>query len=257
MHRHFIRLAVMVLLPMTGILLSPQAHASAEHGAEGGRYDSSISQFPSALRFGVANPGGPGSSELDSVAKLVGEPPSIVMWYADFRQPLPIDGLNTVTARGAIPLLTWEPWQAGAADHSPYALARIIAGDFDGYIGSWAKQLKKWNRPMLLRFAHEMDGDWYPWAEGVNGNHAGQYVAAWRHVHQIFTKAGASKVSWVWSPNVPYNGSTPLDALYPGAGYVDQVALDGYNWSTLLPWTHWTTPRALFGPGLAQLRRIA
>ena len=37
-----------------------------------------------------------------------------------------------------------------------------------------------------LRPMHEMNGNWYPWAEGVNGNVAGDYVNAWRHVRAIF-----------------------------------------------------------------------
>jgi len=48
----------------------------------------------------------------------------------------------------------------------------------------------------------------------------------------------------------------PLAGLYPGAGYVDVVALVGYNWGTSASWSAWTTPDALFGPGLTQLRSI-
>ena len=110
---------------------------------------------------------------------------------------------------------------------------------------------------MLLRFAHEMNGTWYPWSEGVNGNGPGDYVAAWRHVRGLVDAAGASNVSWVWSPNVPYAGSVPLAGLYPGAGSVDVVALDGYNFGTSQSWSSWVQPEALFGPGLQELRALA
>jgi beta-mannanase len=60
----------------------------------------------------------------------------------------------------------------------------------------------------------------------------------------------------VWSPNVPYPGSTDLASLYPGADSVDVVALDGYNWGSA-PGQHWTEPAALFGPGIDRLRGIA
>jgi beta-mannanase len=78
-----------------------------------------------------------------------------------------------------------------------------------------------------------MNGNWFPWSEGVNGNQAGQYVAAWRHVHDIFAAAGASNVTWVWCPNVDYNNN--LQAItndFPGSAYVDWTGLDGYNWGT-------------------------
>ena len=48
-----------------------------------------------------------------------------------------------------------------------------------------------------------MNGNWYPWGVGVNGNKPGEYVEAWRHVHDIFVQEGAtSDVKWVWSPHV-------------------------------------------------------
>jgi beta-mannanase len=77
-----------------------------------------------------------------------------------------------------------------------------------------------------------MNGDWYPWSEVRNGNSAGQYVAAWRHVHDIFAAVGATNVSWVWSPNTTYAGSIPLSRLYPGGAYVDWVGIDTYNWGS-------------------------
>ncbi|GAC1490262.1 MAG: hypothetical protein NVS2B15_08840 [Pseudarthrobacter sp.] len=211
------------------------------------------------LRFGVATAGGPlAGSELDDVAVLAGEAPSSVLFYEDFAQPAPITEMNAVRARGAVPLVTWEPWLwGGGVDQPAYRLARITAGDFDARIAQWGQALAAWGYPVQLRFAHEMNGNWYPWAESVNGNHPGEYAAAWRHVHDVIAAQGASNVSWVWSPNVPYYGSTDLAGLYPGAGYVDVVALDGYNWGTSASWSAWISPQDLFAPGLAQLRSLA
>ncbi|MBT2513145.1 beta-mannanase [Arthrobacter sp. ISL-30] len=212
------------------------------------------------LRFGVSTPGGPlASSELDAVATMVNESPSIVMSYKDFSQAAPIADLNAVDARGAMSLITWEPWlwSGNGANQPAYALDRITAGDFDTYIRQWGTALASWGKPVMLRFAHEMNGNWYPWAEAANGNGAGDYVAAWRHVHDVVASTGATNVQWVWAPNVPYWGSTPLTGLYPGAGYVDVVALDGYNWGTSQSWSSWTSPSALFGEGLAALRSLA
>ncbi len=217
-----------------------------------------ISSAP--LRFGVSTPGGPlATSELDAVATLVNENPSIVMSYKDFSQAAPIADLNAVDARGATSLITWEPWlwSGNGANQPAYALDRITAGDFDTYIAQWGTALASWDKPVMLRFAHEMNGNWYPWAESANGNQAGDYAAAWRHVHDVVAATGATNVQWVWSPNVPYWGSTPLSGLFPGAGYVDIVGLDGYNWGTAASWSSWTSPSALFGDGLTALRSLA
>ncbi|ACL40917.1 beta-mannanase-like protein [Pseudarthrobacter chlorophenolicus A6] len=211
------------------------------------------------LQFGTATNGGPlASAELDEVAALAGEAPSSVLFYKDFLQPAPITEMNAVRSRGAVPLVTWEPWAWGGGVNQPaYSLDRIAAGDFDAHIAQWGQALAAWGYPVQLRFAHEMNGDWYPWAESVNGNQPGDYVQAWRHVHDVVEAQGASNVSWVWSPNVPYWGSTDLAGLYPGAGYVDVVALDGYNWGTSASWSGWISPQDLFAPGIAQLRALA
>lgn len=211
------------------------------------------------LRFGVATAGGPlAGGELDQVSLLAGESPSSVLFYKDFLQAPPVSEMNAVRARGAVPLITWEPWAWGGGLSQPaYALDRITAGDFDTHITQWGLALAEWGYPVQLRFAHEMNGDWYPWAEGVNGNEAGDYVQAWRHVHDVVAATGASNVSWVWSPNVPYWGSTDLSGLFPGLDYVDIVALDGYNWGTSASWSGWISPQDLFAPGIERLRALA
>jgi Glycosyl hydrolase family 26 len=212
-----------------------------------------------ALRFGVGTPGGPlAAAELGEVTALAGEAPSIILSYKDFNQTAPLTELEAVRARGALTLLTWEPWAwGGGTDQPAYALDRITAGDFDPYLRQWGQELAGWGHPVMLRFGHEMNGNWYPWSEQVNGNSTGDYAAAWRHVHDVVTTAGATNITWVWNPNVPYWGSTPLTGLYPGDGYVDAVALDGYNWGTSASWSTWVTPSQLFGEGLSQIRTLA
>jgi beta-mannanase len=138
-----------------------------------------------------------------------------------------------------------------------YTSDRIADGSYDAYLTSWGQALAAWGKPVLLRYGHEMNGSWYPWSDGVNGNATGDYIAAWRHVHDVVASAGASNVQWVWSPNVPDASMPAMSSLYPGASYVDVVALDGYNWGSTQAWTSWTAPSALFGPGLQQLRTIA
>lgn len=211
------------------------------------------------LRFGVGTPGGPlASAELDDAAALAGEAPSIILSYKDFNQAPPIAELDAARARGAQVLLTWEPWTWGGGTAQPaYSLDRITAGAFDPYLRQWGQALAGWGHPVMLRFGHEMNGNWYPWSEQLNGNGPGDYAAAWRHVHDVVASTGASNIAWVWNPNVPYWGSAQLAGLYPGPAYVDAVALDGYNWGTSASWSSWVSPSQLFGEGLSQLRGLA
>jgi len=145
--------------------------------------------------------------------------------------------VENVRKNGSIPVISWDSESIPSnVNESDFQLSDIIAGRYDSYIREWAGKAKQWGHPFFLRFDWEMNGNWFPWSEGVNGNTAGQYAAAWRHVHDIFTAVGATNATWVWCPNVNWNGNfenfKAVAGMYPGDDYVDWTGLDGYNWGT-------------------------
>jgi hypothetical protein len=141
--------------------------------------------------------------------------------------------LESIRQRGAIPVLSWSSQSIPSSKVEPdFQLSDLIEGRYDAFITDFANKAKAWGHPFFLRFNWEMNGKWFPWHEGVNGNQSGEFVTAWRHVHDIFTSVGATNVNWVWCPNLEYNGSTPLASVYPGDAYVDWTGLDGYNHGT-------------------------
>jgi hypothetical protein len=128
--------------------------------------------------------------------------------------------------------------QGMAADAYPMIAWRgtwfneVTSGRSDKVIAETAKRLKQRNRPLLLRWAWEMNGNWYVWGPAKNGNKPDEFVASWRRIHDIFRDEGADNVSWVWSPNwnsSPNASWNSFDALYPGDEYVDWVGVSGYN----------------------------
>lgn len=216
--------------------------------------------FQPALTFGISLPDAPGSMvALEDLSVRLGRRPTQVMWYDAWsrRAAFPAREAATVAAFGATPVITWEPWDpTQGVDQPAYSLQTISAGLHDAYITAWAKQARSYGKPVTVRFAHEMNGSWYPWAAGVNGNTAADHVAAWKHVRAVFARQKATNVSWSWSPNVPYPGSTALSSLYPGDAQVSVVALDGYNWGGLLPGTTWQSFLDVFDEGLAEVRAL-
>lgn len=174
--------------------------------------------------------------------RLVGKRASLMHWGAPWQtchgrcRFIDFDtfAARNVTQHGSLSVYDWAPYRDPYTLHEPaYALRTVTAGRWDAWIRSFATQVRRWGRPLLLRFAWEMNGNWFPWAEGVNGNRSGDYVRAWRHTHQIFDAVGARNVTWVWCPNVDPRGEyTSLASLYPGDRYVDWICLDGYNWGT-------------------------
>jgi hypothetical protein len=179
-----------------------------------------------------------GTEALENFASATRYQPRSVLftrsWAHDQFDPEPF---NRLAARGALPVLSWEPWddrQQGGKDarqngYQPeYRLSRITAGSFDDYIVSYARGVKALGYRVAIRFGHEMNGFWYPWCEQTNGNAPGDYVRAYQHVHNLFTALGTTNVIWVWSPNVSFVGGAPLAPLFPGDRYVDWLGLSGY-----------------------------
>jgi hypothetical protein len=183
-------------------------------------------------------------------------------WYTrGVAQPFYPQPLEVVREHGAIPLVDWGSWDSGsqaAVSQPAFSLARIVDGSLDWYIRRWAIGARDWGHPFFLRFDHEMNGDWFPWAAGVNGNTAAQFVAAWRHVHDLFEQVGATNVTWVWSPVVESSEHTPLAQMYPGSAYVDWVAMDGYNYGTNpVSGNRWLSFASVFEPTYVALQKLA
>jgi beta-mannanase len=198
-------------------------------------------------------------AKLDELESHAGKQVSMYVLYKSFYwdPDFPTAQANAVVAKGMMPFMTWEPFNpSNGTDQPEYALARIAGGNFDPMINRWAQQIKAWNHPMYLRFAAEMNGDWFPWSIGINGNSSGDYINAWRHVHDIFAANGVSNVKWVWNPNVNGAQRVALASVYPGDGYVDMVGIDGYNWGTSASWASWQSPTSVFGSTLNEVRAI-
>jgi mannan endo-1,4-beta-mannosidase len=193
---------------------------------------------PAQTYFGVFTEQSPGTmSEIDLITTNVEKVPNSLTFFAGWDTPFRADHVLTCWKRGMLPIISWEsrplttPMGADSnnAVAADYTLANIINGQFDAYIDQWATDAKTLGLPIALRFNHEMNGYWYPWSEQANGNSPGEYVRAWRHVHDRFTAIGATNVVWIWSPNViSAVKNISLAKLYPGDAYVDWSGLSGY-----------------------------
>lgn len=159
----------------------------------------------------------------DAYAAAVGRRPAILHLYRTWsEQPFDHGALNAIWARGSMPLVTWEPW--GDFEGVGIPLAEIAGGYRDAYIAEAARQAAAWNRTLFVRFAHEMNGGWYPW-----GRTPALYKAVWRRIVRIFRAEGATNVKWVWTPYVD-SGKLPFARYYPGDKWVNWAGFDGFNW---------------------------
>jgi mannan endo-1,4-beta-mannosidase len=218
---------------------------------------------PHAARiFGLAASGIDAAAveQSKATAESLGKRLDVLTVYDAFGwgAPLPTAVLDRIMSIGALPEITWEPWDPGAGTSQQlYTAAQIAGGRYDAYIATWAKEAAAYNKRFLIRFAHEMNGNWYPWSVGQPGFTPEDYVAAYRRVRGIFNDSGAKQVQWVWSPNVIINGAADVvTRCYPGDDYVDIIGVDGYNFGDY-GGHRWTEPADLFGPTLDLMAKIA
>ena len=144
----------------------------------------------------------------------------------------------------ATPIITLEPfapktfldWKPGSKSYEATKLFAQGAG--------------KWGKPVFIRFAHEMNGSWYPWSEwnDLNKNmrrdageetgfSAADYRQMYRNVALMFRQY-APNAALIWCPNSGLLGGDKRDVFrpyYPGDDVVDWVGLDIYERGWTLP----------------------
>jgi hypothetical protein len=105
-----------------------------------------------------------------------------------------------------IAFVTWELFPCGGQSQ-PGITKLIHNGSYDSYINEFGDRLKTWlagnngvygnsdDRRLYLRFAHEMNGNWYPWSHDAVPN---DYILAWRHAHDIFSSKNLNSTPLQW-----------------------------------------------------------
>ena len=174
-------------------------------------------------------------------------------WGEKPEERFPTEKVKNILTLGSLPVITWEPWlsdfqeedypvQREGDERNRNGMKDVAAGVYDAYVNKWAINARKIEKPIFLRFGHEMnDGYRYPW--GPHNNTPDEFIAAWKHVHDIFVKQGAKNVIWMWSPHPAYE----FKEFYPGDNYVDYIGVGVLNYGNIAAWSKWWSFREIFG----------
>jgi len=160
----------------------------------------------------TANPG--------SFGKAVGiKPyPNLAVQYLSWGNVPPVHFIENQAVAGRATFLELEPLSI--------SLRAIIAGKGDSYLKILGTDLAATHNRIMLSFAPEADGRWYPW--GFGHRSARTFRRAWRHVHRQVMKVPGVKITWVWQMSHKFHTAEALHPLWPGGKYVDMVGIDGY-----------------------------
>jgi Concanavalin A-like lectin/glucanases superfamily/Glycosyl hydrolase family 26 len=197
----------------------------------------------SGALYGAYVPGGP--SGISNFESKTGHKLAIDNHFWAWTDSWPTSSYESWDVKnGRIPMVSW--------DGPNTTLANITNGSQDSVIKARANAAKAFGKQMLVRWGYEMNGHWFDWSGASNGNNPAAYIAAWKHIVNIFRNAGATNVLWIWTvnngdnPNVSWNNYANY---YPGDDYVDWVGIDGYNWGTSASWATWQSFAQVFTSG--------
>jgi Glycosyl hydrolase family 26 len=202
-------------LPSAGVTATPKRTPAAPVASSKPLVSS---QGAAAFVLGVFEPDETSYQQIGEFGNAVGRQPNVVLQFSDWGSPFPETLAAMLRVHGAESLIQLEP--------SGISLASIADGSDDWYLKSYAEQLRDFGSPVILSFAPEPNGNWYPW--GWTRLPPSVYVAAWQHVVSSLRSYGATNVTWLWTANVTYPGAGPLADYWPGDAYVDWVGIDGY-----------------------------
>jgi len=198
---------------------------------------------------------------LDEWAGAIGAAPQAVAKFQAFSSRRSLAAYTAECRRKGIRrlMVSWEPWApvpsalgvaAQARQQPGYRNVDIARGVQDRYITRFARELARFPGRVYLRYAHEMNGYWYPWSENARA-----YRWAWRRMVRLVTLAGARNVRFVWSVNAnlyesPATWRATLGRYWPGRHYVDLVGTTMIDFGGTKDY-----PVRAFAPRLRELRR--
>lgn len=198
---------------------------------------------PGMLSYlGVYEPASPHSyAGVAAFTALIGYRPQIAVYYSSWWEPFQTSFADEANEHHAAPMVQIEP--------RGVSLAAIAAGQYDAYLMAYARAVRSFGKPVILSFGHEMNADWYGW--GYRHTSAAEFVAAWRHIHDLFAAQGATNVTWLWTVNVVGGPQVAaIKAWWPGASYVSWAGIDGHYFDPSVRFPE------LFGATLGQVRAL-
>jgi hypothetical protein len=158
---------------------------------------------------------------VDTLQAALGRRLDVVNTYRRFEEDFGTESDLQFVRRGAVLMVSWASGDTRS----------ITMGRHDDLIRAQARRIKAAGTPILLRFRWEMDR---PNLRATMWS-AGDYIAAWRHVRQLFAFEAVRNVSWVWCPTAEGFAAGQAPAFYPGDDAVDWVCVDVYAAFKLRP----------------------
>jgi len=169
----------------------------------------------------------PTEAVIKGLESAVGRKFDFVYRYHDVYQAIPDSAERQMVAGGRILHIAIAARDFASVDRAGVTWAQVAAGRFDSSLSQQARGIASLKVPVFVTFEQEAN---QKQKLGVLGT-AGDFKAAWRHLHALYAKAGATNVVWVWVMTGAQDNLAGASTLWPGNDVVDWVSWNVYNQS--------------------------
>jgi len=170
-------------------------------------------------------------------------------WYNTISYPK--ENIHEIYKNGTTPYVRIMPRSDEIQGHpeETFSMQNIIDGQFDTALKAWARDAKEDNIPLLVDFAVEANGDWFPWSGVFNGasktdgygnpdypDGPERYRDAYRHIIDLFKSEDVHHITWFFHYNYasfPNEEWNQPKYYYPGDNYIDWIGFSLYGSQTL------------------------
>ncbi|MGA8247952.1 MAG: hypothetical protein WB797_13705 [Nocardioides sp.] len=166
----------------------------------------------------------PTLADLERSEAAIGVRPGLVYSFHDMNDVIPSEYDKAVVARGQVLHIDIDARDFTGSGESTVSWQAIAAGSYDQQLIAQARGVAGLGVRVFLTFDHEPDQP----SRSALGTPT-DFVAAWRHVHQVFESNGATNAVWVWVVmGLPQTFASSL-TFWPGNDVVDWISWEAYD----------------------------
>jgi hypothetical protein len=173
--------AVVAALVLPLLVLDPFDGSPAGSGSSGALFSAFVQPGPQT--------GPDRRAAVTSFEALIGRPLAMERVFYRWNESWPTADDVWTRDAGRIPFISWNTRLANGA-WVPWA--DIAAGKDDTVLHQRAAALKAFGSPVVFAFNHEPEND-------PAAGSASDFIAAYRHIHDLFQADGVTNVSYAWT----------------------------------------------------------
>lgn len=164
---------------------------------------------------------------LHQLESAVGRPFDLVYRYHDIDAPIPDEAERELVAEGRLLHIAIAARDFADSERGTITWKSIASGRYDTELSAQARGVASLKEPVFVTFEQEAS---QRKKLDVAGS-AQDFKAAWHHLHDLYTQAGATNAVWTWVMTGSQDNLDRALSLWPGNDVVDWISWNVYNQS--------------------------